>query len=82
MFLGYPENCHSDDEKAQFVQALRKDCGFESELQKQHIKFNPAGVTVAKLSANALVGKLGKKNFLSFCFKRKSTVLYKAYLKR
>lgn len=42
------------------VQDVRQICGFGAELQQKHFQNNPPRITVSKLSANALVGKLGE----------------------
>ena len=47
--------------KLTFIDNLRKECGFGTEVTLDQIQTNAPRVTVSKLSANALVGKLGKK---------------------
>jgi hypothetical protein len=51
----------SEEEKLDYLNKLRKECGFNSELQLEHIKTNPARCTTSKLLCNAVVGKLGKR---------------------
>lgn len=59
-FLGFPETCTTEAERASFLAQLRSDCSFGAELKLHHIEKNAPRATVSKLSANALVGKLGK----------------------
>ena len=51
--------------KLTFIDNLRKECGFGTEVTLDQIQTNAPRVTVSKLSANALVGKLGKKKHIS-----------------
>jgi hypothetical protein len=63
LFLGFPEDCREPEEKERYLEHLRETCSFDRELKLNHIENNPPRITVSKLSANALVGKLGKANF-------------------
>jgi hypothetical protein len=69
----------SPDEKKVFLTNLRQDCGFGDELQLKHIEKNAPRVTVSKLSANALVGKLGKLKKI-FIILFLNTLNYKTYI--
>ena len=53
--------------KMNFIENLRKECGFGTEVGMSQIQTNAPRVTVSKLSANALVGKLGKKKKVFIC---------------
>lgn len=57
----------SEEDRRKYLIELRETCSFGSELQLKHIENNPPRVTVSKLSANALVGKLGKENQVFLC---------------
>lgn len=62
--LGFPDGCSNLSEKYDYLEKLRQECSFGEEFDIQQIEKNPPRVTVSKLSANALVGKLGKKYIL------------------